>query len=470
MPTPAGRPCASAGRVSVLRRLLLVFTLCILTPLASAAEARPRVLLLGIDAIRYDVIAPLTDPALGERAIFKGMHGPVAVLSTFPSDSYLAWTGLLRPLGVRTALGYETCYYSRAEQRLRGCFSLARIPSPWQDWFDWRLVGLARKGIAYGWPRSYALAEVDRGFEAFLASDSRVFSIYIVSTDGLGHVYGPQGQAQFMRELDRRLRALRARSPWPFWTVMVSDHGVAGGEPLKNTLPGVETALAKAGFRLRSSVEQPGDVVIIKYGLLSSFVVYSAKSQALEIGRLLVSVPGVDVCVAPQRGGWWVLSARGEALIGKRVGRPEAVWRYEAMIGDPLGYAPVLARLRTRAGDAEAQWFPESWWLEASKHEFYPDALYRIADGFTLIENPAELVCSSSPGYMFGALLTEYAALPTIGPLRWTHGALFGEANVGMLLTDVPGWPQADVVRYDQALAPLLQFVDPTVVAERSRR
>lgn len=435
------------------------------TGLASGAEMPPRVLLLGVDALRYDVVARLTDPALGGQALFKGMRAPVAVLSAFPSDSYVAWTGLLRPFGVERALGYETCYYSREEERMRGCLSLTRVASPWQDFFDWHLDSLLRKGIAYGWPKRYSLAELERGFAAFLASDKRVFSIYVVSTDALAHIYGPQSQVDFLQELDRRLQALRAQSKQAFWTVIVSDHGIAGGEPLKNVLAESEARLARAGFRLRSSVERPGDLILVKYGLLSSIVLHTWSGQGIEAARLLASVRGVDLCVVPERGGWRILSARGEALIGKQQLGAEALWRYERLLGDPLGYAPVLERLRERAGSARLEWFPDSWWFEASKQEFYPDALYRIADGFTLIRNPADAVCSTSPGYMFGALLTEYVAVPTIGPLRWTHGALFGAGNVGVLLTDMPGWPAAAVLRYDQALAPLAALMGPAVMA-----
>lgn len=455
---------------SWLRRLAWLLVIALPAPLAWGAEAGPRVLLLGVDALRHDVVARLTEPALGDQALFKGMRPPIAVVSTFPSDSYLAWTGVLRPFGVERALGYQTCYYSREEARMRGCYSLTRVPSPWQDLFDWRLVGLMRKGIAYGWPKHYSLAEVERGFAAFLASDKRVFSMYVVSTDALAHVYGPQSQAEFLRELDRRLQMLRERSKQPFWTVIVSDHGVAGGEPLKNVLPESEARLAKAGFRMGSAIERPGDLIMVKYGLLSSIVFYAWSGQGIEVARLLASVPGVDLCVAPERGGWRILSVRGEALVGKQQRGAESLWRYERLLGDPLGYAPVLERLRKRAGGARLEWFPDSWWFEASKQEFYPDALYRIADGFTLIRNPADVVCSTSPGYMFGALLTEYVAVPTIGPLRWTHGALYGGGNIGVLLTDMPDWPTADVVRYDQALAPLAPLMaHPALTAAAAR-
>ncbi|MDX1489634.1 MAG: hypothetical protein R3268_15610, partial [Acidiferrobacterales bacterium] len=111
-------------------------------------------------------------------------------------------------------------------------------------------------------------------------------------------------------------------------------------------------------------------------------------------------------------------------------------------------------------GRAGQQWFTDSLWFEASKNHFYPDALYRIAEAFELVENPASILCSNSPGYMFGSLVTEYASLPTVGPLQWTHGALYQDASLGFLMTDVPDWPLRDRVRFDQALAPLARLAN----------
>ena len=433
---------------------------------AGSAGAAARTLLIGVDAIPYDLVVKLTDPALGEKALFKGMRGPVAVINSFPSDSYVAWTGLLRPLGSGKALGYEACYFNRAEVHLRGCYSLVKVPAPWRDVFDWTLEGLVRKGFAYGWPRSYSLHEVEQGLAAFMKSDKQVFTMYVVSTDALGHIYGPEGQAQFLQSLDRALQTLRQRYPQrPFHTVLVSDHGMAGGEPLKNTWPQIATTLAKAGFHVGNTIERRSDVTVVKFGLLSGFVTYTFSGAESEVASLLASVPGVDLCVVNEQSGWRVLSARGEALIATKPGESERLWSYRALSGDPLGYGPLVAALRAGAGMPQQQWFGDSQWFNASKNHFYPDALYRLGGAFELVENPASVICSNSPGYMFGSLFTEYASLPTIGALRWTHGALYRDASLGFLMTDVPQWPITDLVRFDRALIPLAQLTRTRTLA-----
>ncbi len=63
---------------------------------------------------------------------------------------------------------------------------------------------------------------------------------------------------------------------------------------------------------------------------------------------------------------------------------------------------------------------------------------------------------------MFGSLLTERVAIPTIGRLKWTHGALHDGASLGFLMTDIPDWPIADAVRFDRALDPLVTLTRRT--------
>ena len=453
--------------MNTLLSSLVVFVLLLWTP-GAEAQARTRTLLIGIDAIPYGLVKKLTDPARGDKALFKGLRGPGAVINTFPTGSYVAWTGLLRPLGSPKALGYEACHFNRAEAQLRGCFSVFKVPAPWREVFDWYLAGIVRKGLAYGWPRPYSVHEIEQGLTAFMESDREVFGMYIVSTDALGHIYGLEALEQFLRELDDALRAFRAKYPHhAFRTVLVSDHGMAGGQPLKNTWPKIEVTLAKAGLRVHSALERDSDVTIVKFGLLSGFVAYTWAGKEAEIASLLGSVPGVDFCVVKHRSDWKVVSVRGDALVSRRKAASDVSWSYRPLSGDALGYEAVVASLQKQYGQNGQRWFADSLWFEASKNHFYPDALYRIAEAFELVENPASIVCSNSPGYMFGSLVTEYASLPTVGPLQWTHGAMYREASLGFLMTDVPDWPLRDAVRFDRALAPLARLVRESMLALR---
>ena len=92
--------------------------------------------------------------------------------------------------------------------------------------------------------------------------------------------------------------------------------------------------------------------------------------------------------------------------------------------------------------------------FQASHRHHFPDALYRMADAFELVTNPASIVCSTGIDFMYGAGSTAALASMGKGKLRWTHGALNWDATVGFLLSDAAGWKAPDAVRYDQALLP----------------
>ena len=277
--------------------------------------------------------------------------------------------------------------------------------------------------------------------------------MYIVSTDGLGHAGGPGALAKFLRAMDARLHQFRREHPQlQFHTVLFSDHGLAGGPPLVNIWPRVEAAVEAGGFRLRESAPGEREAVVLSFGLLSSFAAYTFPGEERELASLIAGVAGVDLCVTPAEGGWGLVSSRGEADIAAAEVEGEQLWSYLPRYGDPLDYAPVVAALRRRAGEPARNRFADQWWFEATREHRYPDALYRVAHAFRLAANPASLLCSVADGHMFGARMTEYAAAPTIGRLRWTHGALHRDASLGFLMSDVPGWEAPAAVRFNRAL------------------
>jgi hypothetical protein len=438
--------------MTVMRIFLFILVVFALATGVNAAKA-PRVLLIAVDAIPYSLIQQLTNPQNGDAALFKDLNGPSAVINTFPSNSYVAWTGLLEPFGIDKALGYEARYFNTSTQQVTGGLSLKKVPAPWKDFFDWKLDGVIRKAIAYGWPQKYSLTELEDGLEAFLHSDQPYFSTYIVSTDGVGHINGPEALGRFLVKLDRKLSEFkRAHPDMPFYTIMVSDHGMAGGKPLVNVWPDVEAKLTAAGFNVTEELKADNDAALIAFGLLTSFVAYTWPGDEHTVATLVTSVPGVDICVTSTSKGWHVHSDRGEALIRKREHGGQVFWAYTELNGDPLSYNDAIKSMRQRVGKNDEIWFSDRLWFETTKNHFYPDAVYRLANAFSLVTNPTSVACSITPGYMFGALKTEYIAIPTIGRLKWTHGALHRDASLGFMMSDLPGWPAPDLVRYNQAL------------------
>lgn len=446
-----------------LGRLVLLAFLACTSPLVAEKSARvpPRVLVIAIDAVSYDLIEGLTHTAGGGERIFPGLAGPAALINAFPSNSYTAWSGLLQPFGVDLPLGYEARYFNRDSGRLEGGLSPISVRAPWREFFDWHLKGVIRKAIAYGWPESWSERELRRGLDAFQASDERVFAMYIVSTDGLGHEDGPDGLAEFLRDMDRILAEFKRDHPEQrFYTFLFSDHGMSGGEPLENVWPAVRRRVREAGFRARTRLKGPRDAVVVSYGLLSSFVVYADPSAGDTLARMLAGLEGIDLCITEKPPTWTIHGDGGSARIHRIRGYGRGLWRYETIRGDPLDYGPVVERLRRRSGFEHAVWFPDRWWFETTRRHFYPDAIHRISWAFRLSRNPATIICSVAPGYMFGARSTDWIARPTIGRLRWTHGALHWDASAGFVMTDLPEWGAPDTVRFDEALEILVPYFE----------
>jgi len=419
---------------------------------AQPAAPPPRIVFIALDAVPYEVVAELTDEERGEAAIFRRFKPPVPLISTFPSTSNLAFGGILERLGVEHSPGYESRFFDRRANRRRGGGprSYFRIRFPWRDFFDWRTTSLFRKTMRGFHPVRSNLRAIDRSLEAFLASEQRVYFIYYGGTDLLGHMHGPRALEAVLRGLDRDLEELRRRTPnQPFYAVLFSDHGQAGGTPLKNVRRDLKQALAAAGYRVAGRLRGPRDVVFMPYGLVSSLVLFTREGEERPVAEIAASTAGVEFCVAASAGGWRVESRRGSAEIRRRDGDGIPRWSYRRLSGDPLQLGPLLAA----AGDGEV-WRSDRWWLRATRDRAFPDPLYRISRAFDLVDNPASVICSLAPGHMYGAIKTELLARISIGRLRWTHGALERQASLGFVLSDLPGWQPDGAVRFSDALAP----------------
>jgi hypothetical protein len=443
-----------------MRRLLPILTAaCLLSGGGSALRgAEPRLLVLVLDAVPHDLVSRLVHRE--QDPIFQDLAGPTAVVSTFPSTTTLAITGILAPLGLGRSPGYEARFFDRRRGVVRGAgpVSYSKIIFPWRESFDWKIDNPARKAIGYLRPQEFVLHELRTGLQAFADSDDPVFYLYVDASDVALHLEGPDRLGETLVEIDRILRDFRQRYPYPFHLVMMSDHGIAGGDALVNVMNEVEDRLKDAGFRVADDLSGPHNVVFVPFGLLSSFVVHTRYGEEARVGHLITSLSGVDLCAtAEEPGRWRVFSESGEATFARRTGETGTSWRYDALTADPLRYLPVVEHLQSRAGASDRRWFPDSWWFQATTESRYPDGLFRLAQSFELVENPASLTCSVAPGHMFGADITEFGAV--IGGrhrLRWTHGGLHRQETLGFLMSDVPGWEAPAYVRFDQALVGLV--------------
>ena len=407
--------------------------------------------MIAFDCLPYETAARVADPARGGDRVLAELRGPVPLISSFPSTTSIAFGGILGPLGLGRAPGYEARFFDRQRRKVVGgmLFSYFRIPFEWRDFFDWNRRSPARRVLAAVRPAKATRRWFERAIAAFQRSDKATFLVYNGATDTLAHLQGPRVFEASLVELEQMLS--EARRERPFHVVLLSDHGLAGGEPLGNVFKPVKLALRDAGFRYRRRLRAPGDVALTPFGLVSSFELYTEPGREAEVARAVVTVEGVDLCVRRDGDGWVVSNRKGEAGFRRRLGPTGIEWSHRVLDADPLGYGEL----------ADGSWRADRWWLEATASHRYPDALHRLALSFELVDNPASVLCSTGPEWMYGARKTERAARLRGGRLRWTHGALERDATLGFLMSDDPRLPLDGPVRFDEALGPLAAGVPP---------
>lgn len=422
--------------------------LVVLVLAATLAQAAERTLVVVLDAVPFGTMERLTgDP---DEPLFAGFGEPLPLISTFPSSTSIALPAIFGDLGLQRSPGYEARFYDHGEGRRRGggILSYFRIDFPWRGFFDWNRKGPVRNALHAARPVRAGIREIRRALAAFRASSDPLFTIYVADTDTVAHLFGPAALEPVLRTLDAGLRDLEGVR-----VVLLSDHGLAGGQPLANVLPAVERRLDARGWRRRQRLERSEDVVLTPYGLVSSFEAYGAPGRAARLAADLAGAEGVDYCVAPlpaetegvER---WRVAAADLTLDFERRRTPAIEWRWRAAGGSNA----LLAALPEEAAGG---WIGDDELLRHTATAAVPDPLHRLAGAFTAVANPASTVCSVAAGYMFGARGTERSARWTKGRLRWTHGALGRAASLGFLMTNRP-WAEAPAqgaIRFDRALA-----------------
>lgn len=402
-------------------------------------------MVIAFDCLPYDVAARFAAVERREGGPLAGLRGPVPLISSFPSTTSVAFGGILAPLGLEPSPGYEARFFDWRRREVVGGMMLSyfRIPFAWRGFFDWNRQSPARRGLVALRPRKATRGWFAAAIAEFLRSDQPIFFVYNGATDMLAHLRGPRAFEAALADLGQLLE--EARRQRPFRLVLLSDHGLAGGAPLRNAFGPVKRALRDAGLRYRRQLAEPRDVALTPFGLVSSFEMYVDAGMEPEVARAVVQAAGVDLCVYRRAGGWTVVDDAGAARFEHRAGAAGGEWRYRPAASDPLSYG----------GLAGAGWRDDRWWMHATADRRYPDALHRLARSFELVENPASILCSTEAGWMFGARRTALSARLTGGRLQWTHGALERDATLGFLMADDPRLPLDGAVRFDEALAPL---------------
>lgn len=412
-----------------------LFSCCLLLPLQSwlnrvtpGKSSTPRRLVLALDGVPYKTVAALR--AEGRFSYFKE---PARMISTFPS---LTNPAMIEILKAEDSPGYEDHYYDRASNRLLGNIQNRLqggkfIHGTFRETFDYHAPAFEGAFAYVAAPvgaMSVAQLDLSAFRYAFKKSDSSVFVGYIGETDSLAHLGGEEALKSFLRTLDRAIQELileSERNGGRLEVGMFSDHG---NHYIEYHQVKLNDVINGAGFVTEKSIKSARSVVLPKYGLVGSSMLFTAPENRARLAEVCATAAGVDFAVyQPGEKMIELISSRGRA----RIRREGERYQYEDLSGDPLGLRALIGAM-TACGAMDAAGFAsrDDWWQATRSHR-YADPLRRLFDGFeSHVKNRADVIVSYEDGYQLGSPFLSFFAR-----LRATHGNLLRGETEGFAIS-----------------------------------
>jgi len=435
----------------------MVFSGCAHAPKRAAPYAS-KTLFIALDGVPHDLMQELKN-----EGHFESFQAPSRVISTFPSTSHCGFGGLFRPLGATPSPGYDREYYSYEDGKIISFLSSIHPKNPrdFKNFFDYSRKTPFQKFWIYAAPGLSGRRDLEKIKRLVWRSESSLpLFTYIGGTDGAGHVLGRKRLKHWLIFFDQQLQRMREAYRRDFGTdlhvSLFSDHGFHFIRK-PNAVPQnkIEQGLWKLGMRLKPNLKKDGNVVAVQWGNISGASFYAHEDRVPEVAHLLAGIPGIDVVGYRSGKDIMVLSHDNRSLQTARVSctQERKRCRYESIDGDPLQYRGIVTELRKRGRMDRAGYAAAKDWFEATKNHRYPDALYRMHDGFfTLVENPAPILFSTEEDYEYGDVLTRIGAW-FHGGLKGTHGGLFSQASSAFVMTTDPLVTLPLVLRYDEVMS-----------------
>jgi hypothetical protein len=376
-------------------------------PLPGSKPARTVV--IAIDAVPYAVFARLQ-----REGLFREFFPAARMVAPFPSLTNVGYTAILRTAPV---LGYEDKYYDPVGNRVGGGVfdrlgNRYKDVAPFHEIFDWEPPHLWGVAIYY-FPMTISRKELRKIEEILHSSEDEELVLYFGGTDALGHVRGWKGFEDCLRLVDQVVRGFLAAGGAERRVVLFSDHGTTAVPSRRIDLG---AALERSGFRLRSRLERPGDVVAPAYGLVGAIPLYTRCGEEAAVASAVARAPGVEFAAWREGDGVRAVSGDGRA--------------------DPLDR-------------------PE---------DRYPDLRARVEKGLrSYVVHPASVIVSLADGWHYGSGLFDALAF-----MKGTHGSATADSTVGFVASNVDRLPEtlrADEVYPYLGLSrepdPPRAFVDP---------
>ncbi len=365
--------------------------------------ARPRRLLLCLDGVPFEIVERAR-----ERGLFAGFNTPAKLLSPFPTMTNVALSMMLR---ATVPPGYESLYFDRATQSLRGGVrkylgwrTPDKIPSSYMNELDYQ-EPLACEFLIYVAPERVWRADFRRFHECFTAAPpDRDFFAFLKATDGLLHLGGAEQLLYALRSLDLILREIQKQHGAETEIVLFSDHGM---NLVENKRVYLKSHLRRYGYTHAARLDANNShvVSIPAFGLCSYAAIYCADDEAANIARCLTTLEGVDFSLYREADAAVVEGERGTARIHARACPCGVSYRYEVIKGDPLELSAVADDLK-RDGELDCHGYaPDTAWSARTLDHTYPNALSNLYGAIheRRVEHTANVLISLQDGYFYGA-------------------------------------------------------------------
>lgn len=397
--------------------------------LATETVARPLLLLL-LDGVAYERIRGLYD-----AGHFRLFRPPARLISVFPTLTDPAYDVLF---GTGPTPGFEPGHFDRRANRVRNGFlwHLFGWNEAWVRHLDYRLPFI-EDAIMYLFPRwvfPRELRRCRRVLDAHRAAGRRQVVLYILSTDGLGHMLRPEDIDQELRRLDGWIERAVCDYRGDLDIVALADHGLGRVPPeCAHVQPfDLRAVLRAAGLRVGGRLRRPGDVVVPVFGLLDVARLHTFDAETRDrAAAALRTCPEIELVAVRDGERVAVLAGETAAEISRREdGNGVAEYGYRTLRGDPLQLGDALPGSRLSA-QAPAHFASASEWLRMSDHGPYPLAPPRLWDAFLTIsrEQPDLIVSLNDRCFVGSGVLNRFVRM------QGTHGGLHRRSTETFLMS-----------------------------------
>ena len=376
-----------------------------------------------LDGVGHDTVR-----AYQEAGHLRLFHPPARVISTFPAMTDVALADVFQSV---RPLAYEARYFDHPRNCLAGGDAdyLAMTNEDWARCTDYRASALVDP-LSYLFPRHYFKEELKTLLALIERRDRPMVVAYIVSTAGLGTKHLREGQIEILQAVDRLTHQLIWQSRGLVKVTVFSDHG---HQLVPAKWIDFRAFLRERGWRVTEHLDEPKDVAVIDYGLVT-YASFAARDR-VGLAAALLEREGVDVVTYQADGVVAVLSDEGKAHVERRGDR----FRYVQETGDPLHLAAIVKQATADALLDADGFADEATWLRLTYRHEYPDPVVRLWRAFHgITEHVPDVIASLCDGYSAG--LPSRAARYPDGAS--THGDLAVKSSTAFLMSTAGPVPE----------------------------